>query len=330
MRRLLFVSALVLGALPTVALGANGGAAKTFSITGVVRSATTTSLTVHGAFDATCRLTPYSPSTGTLGVGDRVRIVCRRGVLAKILRLGPSVNADAGARPTSSTTTPLTTATATAGGTGSITALSSTSITVTGDRSITCAITASVAGLSDVHVGDVVRIGCVNGGLYYIVAAAPPATTTATTPTTTSATAPTGSPNTYGFGTISGLTATTITVTGDNTLSCELTSTSPPVGNYHVGDPVKIACQNNLLVGIVPNTNTAPAPSTSSATQNASSGRGTITALSSTSITVTGDQTLTCAIGSSSPAPSAYGITVGAHVAIGCQNGVLSHLSSIA
>jgi len=390
MRRLLLVSVLLLGSLSAVALGASGHAAKTFPATGILKSLTASSLTIHGRSDVTCRLTPSSPATAGLGIGDRVKVACAGGILVRILRFGsaapvstvPASDANAAASPTTasaagaitslvassitvtgdraltcalnsdspslsgyhvgdhvkigcangslvgvakvSTTpptpapTPAPTTTTTAGGSGAITALSPDSITVTGDRSLTCAIKTNVTGLSSFQTGDAVRIGCVNGVLYYIVAATPPTTTTTT---------PAPTPTTYGIGTISALTTSTVTVTGAGTLSCELASTSPSLGDYHVGDPVEIACQNQILVGIGRNTTVAPpAPATA---QAGTSGKGTITALSASSITVTGDQSLTCSIGASSPAPSAYGLTVGAHVGIACQNGVLTHLSSV-
>jgi len=319
------------GLLPTSALGSNGGAVKSFYATGLVKSLSAAVLTVHGARDVRCRLTPHSPATAAVTVGDRVAVTCTGNVLIRIRDFGQTTPPTPAPATTAQPTAPATTA----GGSGSITALSSTSITVTGDRSLTCAITTAVAGLNNFHAGDAVRIGCVDGALYYVVAATPPATTTTTTTPSTAA-----PPNSYGIGTITALTATTITVTGDRTLSCELASSSPALGDYHIGEVVKIACQNSVLTGIVANTTTATTTTTTTTTvaappvpapttQNASSGKGTITALSPTSITVTGDQSLTCAIGPSSPAPSDYGLTVGAHVGIGCVSGVLTHLSSV-
>ena len=95
--------------------------------------------------------------------------------------------------------------------------LESNKITVTGERSLTCTIGPNSPRTGDFHVGDTVRIGCLNGALYYIVnASPPPPTTTATTTTTTT----TSTTNDYGFGTITSLTSTTITVTGDSSLTC--------------------------------------------------------------------------------------------------------------
>ncbi|MBV8080029.1 MAG: hypothetical protein JO186_06590, partial [Actinobacteria bacterium] len=206
-------------------------------------------------------------------------------------------------------------------------------ISVTGDRTLTCSVSSTSPSLGGFHVGDAVKMGCHNGVLVGIVASTP--TTSSTTTTTTATT------NAYGFGTITALTSSSISVTGDRSLTCSIGSGSPAVGDYHVGDAVKMGCQNSVLYGIVhttptttsTTTTTTTTPSTSTTTTtpttttSLASGSGTITALSASSVTVTGDSSLTCSIGSSGPNPATYGLGVGSRVSIGCTNGVLSHVT---
>ena len=188
------------------------------------------------------------------------------------------------------TTTPGATSTASGVGTISAISTSSSTITVTGDRSLTCTIGASSPGLGGYHVGDHVKIGCVNGVLYAIakIDSEPEHSTSTTTPAT----------NLYGFGAISALSPTSIAVTGDHNLTCSVGSSSPGLGDYHVGDHVKIGCQNGVLIGIARSDTTTTATTTTTTPVAYSYATGTLTALSSSSITVTGDGApLTCAIG---------------------------------
>jgi hypothetical protein len=284
-----------------------------------------TSIGVIGERPLTCALGPASPRLGDFHVGDRVKVACQNGFLVAIA-------ADSPTGPPATTSAPTTTsATTTAGGNGTLTALTPTSLTVTGDRSLTCSVGSSSPATGQFHVGAAVKIGCVNGALYYIVGATPPpsTTTTSTTPTTIT------SANAYGIGTISGLSPTTISVTGESPLTCEIGSSSPPLGDYHVGDAVKLGCQNHVLYGIIKSTtattstttSTSATTTTTAAPTTTATGSGTITALSPSAVTVTGDRALTCTIAATGPSPADYQLGLGAHVTIGCVNGVLAHIS---
>src|SRR5205823_10864001 len=124
--------------------------------------------------------------------------------------LDPSTKSDDGAKTNSTTTA------TTAGAIGKLTALTSSSITVTGDRALTCTVGASSPGSGDFHVGDAVRIGCLNGALYYIVKATPAPTATTTSGATTAG----------GTGKLTALSADSLTVTGDRSLTCTIGASS--------------------------------------------------------------------------------------------------------
>ena len=324
---------LLLGFVSAVALGANEppgpGATRntTLAAAGAITSLTPSSLTVHGAFDVTCKLTSRSPVTAGFGVGQRVKVACPGGLLAKIRRIGPPAGTPTATAGAESAPAPGTTSS----GAGAITALGASAITVTGDRTLTCAIGSGSPSTGDFHLGDAVKIGCVNGALHYIARAG-----ISTTASTTTIPAKTDATSSYGLGSIGSLSPTTIAVTGDRPLSCELTSASPALAAFQVGDHVKIACRNLVLVAIAladgtaaatTTTTTTPSTTTATASQN-SYGVGTITALSSTSVTVTGDRDATCAIAPGGPSPVDYHLGVGGQVTIACTNGVLAHVST--
>jgi hypothetical protein len=311
----------------------DGSAPTTAGAVGAITTLTATSIAVTGDRSLTCYVGLASPALGDYQLGDHVKVGCVNGMLYVIARVGDA--APTASSTTTSTTTAKTGApatgtqgTTTAGGSGTLTALGSTSVTLTGDRSLTCAVGPTSPSTTAFHVGDAVRIGCVNGVLYYIVAATPPPSSTTTTTTTATTTS---SNNTYGFGTISALGAASISVTGDSALTCAVTGDSPPLGDYHVGDAVKIGCRNGVLYGIVRNAPTTTSTTTTTTTTASANtyASGTITALSATSVTVTGTSTtLTCAIAPSGPSPSVYGFKVGDHLTIACENGVLAHVST--
>jgi hypothetical protein len=172
----------------------------------------------------TCPRGDGSPSVADVHVGDRVLIGCRVGsnVLVLLRPLAPAPPA------------PITVT-----GGGTVTAVSATSLTLHnvehGD--LTCAVGASSPSVAEVHVGDLVKIGCSNGTLVVLVRAtvtapAPPAPVTLTA-----------------AGTLTALTSSSVTVHnaehGDT--SCSLTDASPHLGDYQLGDHVGVACTDGVL-----------------------------------------------------------------------------------
>src|SRR5438067_1878019 len=176
MRRLFLLPLVLLGFASALATGSNDSRSATAvkaSVAGTITTLGSNAITVHSFFDVTCKLTAESPALKAFSVGERVKIACADGRLVRIAAakkltppsLDPSTKSDDGAKTNSTTTA------TTAGAIGKLTALTSSSITVTGDRALTCTVGASSPGSGDFHVGDAVRIGCLNGALYYIVKA---------------------------------------------------------------------------------------------------------------------------------------------------------------
>src|SRR5262249_3626126 len=138
----------------------------------------------------TCSITSYSPAPTQFAKGDRVKIACANHVLVAIADV-PARHAS-GSNDNDVTTTQGTTGTTTNGTTtnangtnanGPITALSATSISV---QTMTCSIGTSSPSTDGFHVGDPVRMYCVNGVLYKLAHNEDDSTTSTTTrPSTT-------------------------------------------------------------------------------------------------------------------------------------------------
>jgi hypothetical protein len=255
----------------------------TVSHGGTLNALSPTSITVDAL---TCAISTGSPSTTGFKVGDHVGIGCINGVLTVLVEL-----------PASGTSS-----------TDSISALSSTSITV---GQLTCAINGGSPSLTGFTVGERVAAACTNGTLVTIVPLPPLGGPVTATTTTTTTTTPSGI-TTTGQGTVTALSATSITVNtiGTGPLTCTLTSSSPSTSSFEVGDYVGLGCGNGVLLVIVPKSGDDGSPAYA---------EDPISALSGTSITV---GSLTCTIDSSSPSLTSFAI--GERVGIQCTNGVLT------
>lgn len=178
---------------------------------------------VRGERELSCRVGDGSPGLADFKVGDRVKIVCAGGVLAKIARL---------TGPTGEKQQPATTSLV-----GAITVLTTTSIGVRGERDLTCTVGPTSPKLGDFKVGDRVKIACAAGVLAAIgraeeaLPAAAPEAGTAT-------------------GTIALLGELTITIRGERETSCAIGPASPGLGDFRLGDRVKISCANAVLTAI--------------------------------------------------------------------------------
>jgi hypothetical protein len=195
---------------------------------GAVTAVSTSSVSLHdGDRDITCSLGDSSPKLTTVKVGDHARVTCAGGVLVTFTPI----------------TIPTTPPPATTGG-GTVSALSATSITVHNSEhgDVTCALTPSSPSVHEIHVGDVVRLGCVGGTLVAIskvtVTGPPPLAPTSTPPAIVA------------YGTITVLTPTALTINnpehGD--LTCTLGEHSPALGDLHVGDHVRIGCSDGSIL----------------------------------------------------------------------------------
>src|SRR5262249_14998175 len=187
-------------------------------------------------------------------------------------------------------------------GVGAITALGGGSISVTGDRTLTCTLGPDSPSLTEFHVGDHVKIGCRNGVLYGIVRTDTPPATTTTASTTTAKTV------TDATGPITTLSVDRVSVGGEHPLSCPIGDGSPSTDGFHIGDYVRMYCVNGGLYALIkveaPGTTTTQTTTTNPIVYTAAT--GTITALTDGSITVTGEHTLTCPIGASSPSTAGF------------------------
>lgn len=228
---------------------------KAAALAGTLTARTATAVTVKdGAKTLTCALGASSPAVASFKVGDRVRIGCLDGVLAAIARVAA----------------PPSTAPSVQTAVGTIATLADGSVTVKTDGgSLTC--TVSSAQAAGLNVGDRVKIGCTNGvvtGIAKLDAPRPPDPSVRTE-----------------SGTIAGLTDGALTLQLQNgTLTCTRDAKSPALGDFHVGDKVKVACTNGVLTAIAKLD--AP-PTTPSPT--AKTGVGTVTAASADSLTVQTD-----------------------------------------
>jgi hypothetical protein len=129
------------------------------------------SVTVHNdERDLTCTRGAASPPLGDLRVGDRVKLACTNGVLTAIARAEtppPAPTPTPTPTPTPAPApAPTPTPTVTTMTTGELISLSPTSLTVRsdgGERS--CSRTGASPSLDGYHVGDRVKVTCVNGVL---------------------------------------------------------------------------------------------------------------------------------------------------------------------
>jgi hypothetical protein len=192
---------------------------------------------------------------------------------------------------------------------GRLVTRSATSVTVQrGSRTVKCAVKSSSPKLDDLRAGDKVTIGCINGVLVRVARAV--SRNTASEPIQAAT------------GTISALSASSLTVHNEeHDLTCTLADRSPKLGDYHVGDKVKMYCTSGVLVAIAKLDGQAPG-------DTVQTGLGTLTAVSDSSVTVhTDSRDLTCTRNAASPRLGDY--HVGDKVKIGCTNGFLTAIAKV-
>ena len=141
-------------------------AGETTTFGGVVTVLAGSSITVHdGTRDLTCTLGTGSPSLVGVAVGDHVYVACAGGVLLVIAK------PHSGGETTTTTTTtseppPSTTTTShtTRGALGTVSALSTAAVSVQTDGGVvTCSFGPSSPSAAEVHVGDRVKMYCLDG-----------------------------------------------------------------------------------------------------------------------------------------------------------------------
>jgi hypothetical protein len=218
-----------LPALPVAA--ASDDAATKFG--GAITALSDDSISLHdGDRNLTCKLDASSPSTGDYKVGQHVKVACAGGVLVAI---APVTTADLGRYFT-----------------GTVAEIGASSLTLTTEHGpVTCTLgdgSPSVAGL---HVGDRVGMGCKASTMQLVLIKkleVDGGTTTTTKTETTTTTSTTTHVLTGAAGTLSGLADGSITVHTDRgEVTCTVTTSSPSLGSFAVGDHVKMACWDGVL-----------------------------------------------------------------------------------
>ena len=283
------------------------------SVKGMIASISQHSVAVKSSNSivTTCARARVSPSLGSYAAGDPVQMVCRsrkgRLVLARIHHLRPAV------------TTAQRNETAPTFFGGAITALSDASITLhDGDRDLTCALDSSSPSTADFKLGQHVKVECAGGKLVAIAAI-------------TQADA-----GRYYTGTVNALDDKGLTLQTEHGLvTCTIGPGTPSTTGLHVGDRIGMGCKAStmqlVLIRKLDGTgDTPPAspPATPPATHTTTGARGSVSAVSSSSVSVLTDGgTVTCQLGSSSPALG--DLKVGDRVAIKCTDGVLATIEHV-
>jgi hypothetical protein len=280
------------------------------SVKGTIASISQQSVAVKSSNSivTTCARARVSPSLGGYSAGDSVQMVCRsrkgRLVLARLHHLRPAA------------TTAQRNETAPTYFGGAITALSDGSISLhDGDRDLTCALDSTSPPTGDFKLGQHVKATCAGGKL---VAIAP----------ITQADA-----GRYYTGTVSTLDGTGLTLQTEHGLvTCTIGTGTPSTAELHAGDHIGMGCNAStmqlVLIRKLDGTGTTTPPATPPVTYTSTGARGSVSAVSSSSVSVLTDGgTVTCQIGSSSPALG--DLKVGDHVAMKCTDGVLTTLEHV-
>ena len=255
----------------------------------------------------TCAVARVSPSLGGYAAGDAVQMVCRsrkgRLVLAGIRHLRPAA---AGAQRNDTEPTYFG---------GAITALSDHSISLhDGDRDLTCGLDSSSPSTADFKLGQHVKVECSGGELVTIAAI-------------TQADA-----GRYYTGIVNALDGSGLTLQTEHGLvTCTIGAGSPSTAELHVGDKIGMGCKAStmqlVLIRKLDGGDASPPPAPP-ATHTTTGARGAVSELSSTSVSVLTDGgTVTCQLGSSSPALGE--LKVGDRVSMKCVDGVLATLEHV-
>ena len=211
-----------------ISSGASGGAndAEPVKFGGVVTALGDDSISLHdGDRDLTCSIGATSPSTADVKVGQHVKVACLNGALVAIAK------ADSG---------PVSGPHKTLGAAGTVSAVSATSLSVhTDGGEVTCSVGDGSPSVAGVHVGDKVKIGCLDG-LLKVVALSDTASGSGDGHTATTV-----------AGTLTALSTASLTVHGEHgDVTCTVPA-STRLGDFHVGDRVGMACVDGALFKLV-------------------------------------------------------------------------------
>jgi hypothetical protein len=217
------------GALVALAPVTSGDPGRAYE--GTVTAVSTTSITVHtGRVDGTCSVGDGSPSVADVKIGDRVLVGCKAGTnqLVYLKKLAAAGDPPAGG------------AHKTIGAAGAVSTVSPASLTVhTDGGDVTCTVGDGSPAVANVHVGDTVKMGCVDGVLKVLALS------------DTASGSGDGHTATTVAGTLTALSSSTLTVHGEHgDVSCTVSATAG-LGDFHVGDRVGMACVDGALLKLV-------------------------------------------------------------------------------
>jgi hypothetical protein len=193
---------------------------------GTISALSTTSVTFHNEErDVTCSLAAASPRLGDYHVGDKVKFGCLGGALVAIAKTD-SGKVDGPHK--------------TVGAAGTVSAVSATSLTVhTDGGDVTCSVGDGSPSVATVHVGDKVKIGCLDGVLKVLARS------------DTVSGSGDGHTATTAAGTLTALSSSSVTVHGEHgDVTCSVPATAR-LGDFHVGDRVGMACVDGALLKLV-------------------------------------------------------------------------------
>ncbi|MCW2963818.1 MAG: hypothetical protein JWO17_1070 [Actinomycetia bacterium] len=218
------------GVLVALAPVTSGDAGRAYE--GTVTAVSATSITVHtDKSDGTCTVGDGSPSVADVKVGDRVLAGCKTGTNQLVLL--KKLAASGG--------TPVTEPHKTTGAAGTVSTVSSTLVTVhTDGGDVTCTVGDGSPTVANLHVGDKVKMGCVDGVLK-VLALSDSASGSGDGHTAATTVA----------GTLTALSSSALTVHGEHgDVSCTVPATAH-LGDFHVGDRVGMACVDGALLKLV-------------------------------------------------------------------------------
>ena len=205
---------------------------------GVVTALSASSISVHdGDRDLSCTIDSTSPSTAAFKVGQHVKVACSSGTLVAIASVTLPTSPPAPTPPTAPHQT--------RGAAGTVSAVSSTSLTVhTDGGEVTCAVADGSPSTTGIHVGDRVKMGCLDGVVKVLEQAEvppPPPPSSDHHETITVG------------GTLNVISSSSLTVHNSEhgDVSCTLGPLSPRLGDFHVGDHVGMACVDGVLAQLV-------------------------------------------------------------------------------
>jgi len=194
---------------------------------GAITALSDGSISLHdGDRDLTCALDSSSPSTADFKVGQHVKVECAGG---KLVAISAITQSDAGRYYV-----------------GVVNGLDGTGLTLQTEHGlVTCTIGAGSPSTAELRVGDRIGMGCKASTMQLVLIRKLDGTGTPPPPTTTP---PATHTTTGARGSVSSLSSTSVSVLTDGgTVSCQLGSASPALGDLKVGDRVAIKCLDSVL-----------------------------------------------------------------------------------